>query len=77
MFGRAGLRNADFARYCSTVEAMFPGGGGWSFEIENTNRLLTGADGVEPYPGLIGVKNGSTSNAGSTLVAAARRAGAP
>ncbi|MCX4976958.1 D-alanyl-D-alanine carboxypeptidase [Streptomyces sp. NBC_00620] len=75
VFGRAGLRNADFARYCSTVEAMFPGGGGWSFEIENTNRLLTGADGVEPYPGLIGVKNGSTSNAGSTLVAAARRGG--
>lgn len=41
----------------------------------NTNRLLTGADGVEPYPGLIGVKNGYTSNAGNTLIAAARRDG--
>jgi D-alanyl-D-alanine carboxypeptidase (penicillin-binding protein 5/6) len=41
----------------------------------NTNRLLTGADGVEAYPGLIGIKNGYTSNAGNTLIAAARRDG--
>ncbi|MCI3275490.1 serine hydrolase [Streptomyces sp. 7R015] len=75
VFGRAGLRNADFARYCGTAEAKFPGGGGWSYEIANTNRLLTGADGVQRYPGLIGVKNGYTSNAGNTLVAAARRGG--
>ncbi|MET9149618.1 serine hydrolase [Streptomyces sp. NPDC004042] len=71
VFGRAGLRNPDFARYCSTVETAFPGNGGSTFEIANTNRLLTGADGVEPYPGLIGIKNGYTSNAGNTLVAAA------
>ncbi|NUR03134.1 MAG: D-alanyl-D-alanine carboxypeptidase [Streptomyces sp.] len=75
VFGRAGLRIPDFAKYCGTAVARFPGGGGWSYEIENTNRLLTGADGVEPYPGLIGVKNGYTSNAGNTLVAAARRGG--
>jgi D-alanyl-D-alanine carboxypeptidase (penicillin-binding protein 5/6) len=75
VFGRAGLRNADFARYCGTAEARFPGGGGWSYGIRNTNRLLTGADGVEAYPGLIGVKNGYTSNAGNTLVAAARHGG--
>jgi D-alanyl-D-alanine carboxypeptidase (penicillin-binding protein 5/6) len=75
VFGRAGLRNPDFARYCGTAVARFPGGGGWSYDIQNTNRLLTGADGVEPYPGLIGVKNGYTSNAGNTLVAAARRGG--
>ncbi|MFD4564012.1 D-alanyl-D-alanine carboxypeptidase family protein [Streptomyces sp. NPDC058467] len=74
VFGRAGLRNPDFARYCSTAQAMFPGDG-WPYEIENTNRLLTGADGVERYPGLIGIKNGYTSNAGNTLVAAARRGG--
>jgi D-alanyl-D-alanine carboxypeptidase (penicillin-binding protein 5/6) len=73
VFGRAGLRNAEFARYCGTAEARFPGGGGWSYEIRNTNRLLTGADGVDPYPGLIGVKNGYTSKAGNTLIAAARR----
>jgi D-alanyl-D-alanine carboxypeptidase (penicillin-binding protein 5/6) len=74
VFGRAGLRNPDFARYCSTVEASFPGDG-YAYEIANTNRLLTGADGVEAYPGLIGVKNGYTTQAGNTLVAAARRGG--
>jgi D-alanyl-D-alanine carboxypeptidase (penicillin-binding protein 5/6) len=74
VFGRAGLRNPDFARYCATVRAKFPAGD-WSYDIQNTNRLLTGADGVAPYPGLIGVKNGYTTNAGSTLVAAARRGG--
>jgi D-alanyl-D-alanine carboxypeptidase (penicillin-binding protein 5/6) len=72
VFGRAGLRNPDFARYCSTAEAQFPGDGS-SYGIQNTNRLLTGNDGVEPYPGLIGVKNGYTTHAGNTLVAAARR----
>jgi D-alanyl-D-alanine carboxypeptidase (penicillin-binding protein 5/6) len=74
VFGRAGLRNPEFARYCSTAEATFPGDG-YAYQIENTNRLLTGADGVAPYPGLIGVKNGYTSHAGNTLVAAARRGG--
>nr|WP_079055814.1 serine hydrolase [Streptomyces caeruleatus] len=74
VFGRAGLRNAEFTRYCGTAVARFPGrGGGWSYEIRNTNRLLTGADGVGRYPGLIGIKNGYTSRAGNTLVAAARR----
>nr|WP_107400400.1 serine hydrolase [Streptomyces africanus] len=75
VFGRAGLRNPDFARYCATVEARFPGGGRWSYPIRNTNRLLSGAGGVKPYPGLIGIKNGYTSKAGNTLVAAARRDG--
>ncbi|MEV5886055.1 serine hydrolase [Streptomyces sp. NPDC052020] len=73
VFGRAGLRNPDFARYCATVEAFFPGRDGGTYGIRNTNRLLTGTDGVRPYPGLIGVKNGYTSSAGYTLVAAARR----
>jgi D-alanyl-D-alanine carboxypeptidase (penicillin-binding protein 5/6) len=75
VFGRAGLRNADFARYCRTVQARFPGGGRWSYPIRNTNRLLSGEDGVKPYPGLVGIKNGYTSKAGHTLVAAARRDG--
>ncbi|MFF1548435.1 D-alanyl-D-alanine carboxypeptidase family protein [Streptomyces sp. NPDC058291] len=75
VFGREGLRNPDFAHYCATAEALFPGDGEESYGIANTNRLLTGADGVEPYPGLIGIKNGYTSNAGNTLVAAARRGG--
>ncbi|WP_405793161.1 D-alanyl-D-alanine carboxypeptidase family protein [Streptomyces sp. NBC_01506] len=73
VFGRAGLKLPAFAEHCSTVEAQFPGDGGSTFGIQNTNRLLTGADGVRRYPGVIGVKNGYTTNAGNTLVAAARR----
>ncbi|MEW1699132.1 D-alanyl-D-alanine carboxypeptidase family protein [Streptomyces sp. NPDC093249] len=72
LFGRAGLQDPEFTRYCSTRYADFPAGG-WSFGIANTNRLLTGADGVAHYPGLIGIKNGYTSGAGNTLVSAARR----
>lgn len=75
VFGRAGLQNADFRRYCGTVESRFPANGAASFEIANTNRLLTGRDGVAAYPGLIGIKNGYTTNAGNTLVAAARHGG--
>jgi len=74
VFGRAGLHNTDFARYCATAESTFPGDDG-SYEIANTNRLLTGHGGVPAYPGLIGVKNGYTSGAGNTLVAAARHNG--
>lgn len=74
VFGRAGLRNPDFAHYCSTAQAAFPGQAG-SYAIENTNRLLTGEDGVTRYPGLIGIKNGYTSDAGNTLVAAAHQGG--
>ncbi|MFC8393904.1 D-alanyl-D-alanine carboxypeptidase family protein [Streptomyces sp. NPDC057238] len=75
VFGRAGLHNDEFARYCARHEALFPARDGGSYGIVNTNRLLTGADGVEPYEGLVGIKNGYTSNAGNTLVAAARRDG--
>ena len=81
VFARVGLADPDFAQYASTKEAQFPGGvddeGAVvpSFGIQNTNRLLTGAKGVTPYPGIIGVKNGYTTNAGNTLVAAARRDG--
>ncbi|MFD3994478.1 D-alanyl-D-alanine carboxypeptidase family protein [Streptomyces sp. NPDC058548] len=72
VFGRAGLQDPAFTRYCSTAYADFPAGS-WSYGIANTNRLLTGADGVARYPGLIGIKNGYTSSAGNTLISAARR----
>ncbi|MFD3726782.1 D-alanyl-D-alanine carboxypeptidase family protein [Streptomyces sp. NPDC058671] len=72
VFGRAGLQDPAFTRYCSTAYADFPAGS-WSYGIANTNRLLTGAGGVARYPGLIGVKNGYTSKAGNTLISAARR----
>ncbi|MFH8382743.1 D-alanyl-D-alanine carboxypeptidase family protein [Kitasatospora sp. NPDC018058] len=75
LFARAGLRNPDFRTYCATRSAMFPGavdrttGQRGSFGIANTDRLLG------KYPGLIGVKNGTTTNAGSTFVGAAERNG--
>ncbi|MEN8652021.1 serine hydrolase [Streptomyces sp. 21So2-11] len=81
VFGRAGLANPQFAQYAATVDAPFPGGTRsdgtptWTYGIQSTNRLLTGAGGVGRYPGLIGVKNGYTSGAGNTLIAAARRGG--
>ncbi|MFH8623209.1 D-alanyl-D-alanine carboxypeptidase family protein [Streptomyces vietnamensis] len=74
VFGRIGLQDPEFARYCSTAYAEFPAGS-WSYGIANTNRLLTGENGVERYPGLLGIKNGYTTNAGNTLVSAARRGG--
>ncbi|MFR9676239.1 D-alanyl-D-alanine carboxypeptidase family protein [Streptomyces sp. TR06-5] len=83
LMARAGLQNPDFRDYVSTVRAQFPGewhkkkGGKKKrehFEIQNTNRLLTGT-GIEPYPGIAGVKNGYTSNAGNTLTAVAEQGG--
>ncbi|MFD0407422.1 D-alanyl-D-alanine carboxypeptidase family protein [Kitasatospora sp. NPDC127116] len=75
LFARAGLRNTDFRSYCSTRTASFPGGldkttgRRTSFDIANTDRLLG------KYPGLIGVKNGYTTNAGATFTGAAERDG--
>ncbi|MER7773323.1 D-alanyl-D-alanine carboxypeptidase [Kitasatospora sp. NPDC096140] len=75
LFARAGLRNADFRSYCATRTARFPGGldtltgQRTSFDIANTDKLLG------KYPGLIGVKNGYTTNAGATFTGAAERGG--
>ncbi len=72
LFARAGLQNPDFREYCSTASAQFPGdlgkdGKRATFGIQNTNRLLSGDYDIKPYPGIAGVKNGSTTNAGSTF----------
>lgn len=75
LFARHGLKNADFRAYCHTRTANFPAGGKKTFQIQNTDRLLTGAWGVKTYDGLIGVKNGFTSNAGNTFTGAATRGG--
>ncbi|MEW2547418.1 D-alanyl-D-alanine carboxypeptidase [Streptomyces sp. NPDC047002] len=82
LFARSGLQNKDFRQYCSTVTAQFPGAQPkkkgakrGSFQIQNTDRLLTGADGVTPYPGLAGVKNGYTTNAGNTYTGVAEKNG--
>ncbi|MFD3517667.1 D-alanyl-D-alanine carboxypeptidase family protein [Streptomyces sp. NPDC058657] len=79
LIGRAGLENAQFEKFAATARARFPsrtradGSHLSSYPIRNTNRLLTGADGITRYRGLIGIKNGYTSKAGNTLIAAARR----
>ncbi|WP_433546065.1 D-alanyl-D-alanine carboxypeptidase family protein [Streptomyces sp. CA-294286] len=76
LIARSGMQKKDFREYASTVRARFPGGmkdgKREDFEIRSTNRLLTG-DGVEsPYPGIAGVKNGTTTHAGSTFTGVAQ-----
>jgi D-alanyl-D-alanine carboxypeptidase (penicillin-binding protein 5/6) len=75
LFARHGLRNADFRGYCGTRTADFPAGGKKTFQIQNTDRLLTGSWGLRRYDGIIGVKNGYTSHAGNTFTGAAVRGG--
>jgi D-alanyl-D-alanine carboxypeptidase (penicillin-binding protein 5/6) len=83
LFARSGLQKPDFREYAATVRAQFPGetkkGKGGkktrgSFEIQNTNRLLTGT-GIDQYQGIAGVKNGNTTNAGATFTGVAERDG--
>ncbi|MFE9704941.1 D-alanyl-D-alanine carboxypeptidase family protein [Streptomyces sp. NPDC005930] len=84
LFARSGLQKKDFREYASTVRAKFPGEtekdkkGKTSrkpFEIQNTNRLLSGDYDIDVYPGIAGVKNGNTTNAGSTFTGVAERDG--
>jgi D-alanyl-D-alanine carboxypeptidase (penicillin-binding protein 5/6) len=86
LFARQGLQNADFRAYCSTVSAQFPGAYKKdtqgkptkvrdSFAISNTNRLLAGDYDINRYPGIAGVKNGDTTNAGATFTGVAQRGG--
>lgn len=78
LFARNGMQKADFREYASTARAQFPGEvkkgkkKRETYEIQNTNRLLTGDIGLDPYPGIAGVKNGSTSNAGATFTGVAQ-----
>ncbi|MFC7307352.1 D-alanyl-D-alanine carboxypeptidase family protein [Streptomyces monticola] len=79
LFARSGMQKKDFREYAGTATAKFPGERKGkkreSFDIQSTNRLLTGADGVTPYKGIAGVKNGSTTNAGTTFTGVAERNG--
>ncbi|KFG74096.1 D-alanyl-D-alanine carboxypeptidase family protein [Streptomyces mutabilis] len=84
LFARSGLQKKDFREYASTVRTEFPGEtkkdekGKTSrtpFEIQNTNRLLAGDSDVEVYPGIAGVKNGYTTNAGYTFTGVAEQGG--
>ncbi|WP_308345316.1 D-alanyl-D-alanine carboxypeptidase [Streptomyces sp. ISL-94] len=78
LIARSGLQKKDFREYCGTAEAKFPGRQEDGkpreyFEIQNTNRLMTGAGGISPYKGIAGVKNGNTTMAGSTFTGAAQQ----
>ncbi|MFB7371543.1 D-alanyl-D-alanine carboxypeptidase family protein [Streptomyces sp. NPDC056222] len=80
LIARSGMQKADFREYAATARAKFPGEQKpgkkrETFEIQNTNRLLTGALGVAPYQGMAGVKNGNTTHAGSTFTGVAERNG--
>ncbi len=84
LFARSGLQKKDFREYCSTVSAKFPGETKKnkkgkqvreSFEIQNTNRLLSGDYDTPVYQGIAGVKNGNTTNAGATFTGVAERNG--
>ncbi|MEU6479524.1 D-alanyl-D-alanine carboxypeptidase [Streptomyces sp. NPDC047017] len=84
LFARSGLQKKDFREYCSTVRAQFPGetkkdkkgkATRGSFEIQNTDRLLSGDAGLPVYPGIAGVKNGYTTHAGNTFTGVAERGG--
>ncbi|WP_338137999.1 D-alanyl-D-alanine carboxypeptidase [Streptomyces anulatus] len=80
LIARSGLQKKDFREYAATASADFPGEEKKgkkrdSFEIQNTNRLITGDIGVDPYQGIAGVKNGYTTHAGNTFTGVAERNG--
>ncbi|MFD8125295.1 D-alanyl-D-alanine carboxypeptidase family protein, partial [Streptomyces albidoflavus] len=80
LIARSGMQKKDFREYCATVSAEFPGEKKKGkkrehFGIQNTNRLLTGAYGMERYEGIAGVKNGNTTKAGATFTGVAERDG--
>ncbi|MFI1185556.1 D-alanyl-D-alanine carboxypeptidase family protein [Streptomyces californicus] len=80
LIARSGLQKKDFREYAATASADFPGEKKkgkkrGSFEIQNTNRLITGDIGVDPYQGIAGVKNGYTTHAGNTFTGVAERNG--
>lgn len=63
------LRNPLLASIVSTRATGVRGMGGASFHLVSTNHLLG------KYPGIIGIKTGTTAAAGASLSAAARRLG--
>ncbi|MFI8353783.1 D-alanyl-D-alanine carboxypeptidase family protein [Streptomyces cyaneofuscatus] len=80
LIARSGMQKKDFREYAATASADFPGEKKKgkkreTFEIQNTNRLITGDNGVDPYKGIAGVKNGYTTHAGNTFTGVAERDG--
>ena len=78
LFGRAALQRGDLRTYMKTLKVVFPGDhtrtstpkNSKSFDVYTGNRLI-----LHGYDGAIGVKNGYTTLARSTFIAAAERDG--
>ncbi|RZS90283.1 D-alanyl-D-alanine carboxypeptidase (penicillin-binding protein 5/6) [Motilibacter rhizosphaerae] len=75
LFGRAALRNPAIVSYATTTHARFPGGPRSYGHAHPAFQLWSEQRFVQHYPGALGLKNGYTSLARNTLVAAARRGG--
>ena len=69
LIGRAGMANADFARWVSTKSASVSAPGTARIAIVNHNKMLT------TYPGSLGIKNGYTTRARASFIGAAERDG--
>ncbi len=78
LFGRAALARGDLRTYMKTLKVVFPGDhtrtstpkNSKSFDVYTGNRLI-----LHGYDGAVGVKNGFTTLARSTFIAAAERDG--
>lgn len=71
LIARYALRNETFARLVSTPRGTVRWLEGRERPVSNTNRLVRD----NSYPGIMGVKTGSTPRAGDCLAAAAQRDG--
>ncbi len=75
LFGRAALRVADLRPFMSQTSAAFPGAIPPPGQRRPTYQLWTQQRFVRHYPGAVGVKNGFTTKARYTMIAAAERDG--
>ncbi len=66
---RAAMQEPEFARIVQTQKHTVQWQDGRKLLVHNTNRLL------REYPGAIGVKTGTTNEAGQCLIAVAEKAG--
>jgi D-alanyl-D-alanine carboxypeptidase (penicillin-binding protein 5/6) len=73
--GRAALEVPGIVAHATTVRADFPGAMPAPGERRETFEIGTQQDFVREYDGALGLKNGFTSEARNTLVAAAERDG--
>lgn len=66
---RAAMQVSSFSKIVKTQKYMVHWEDGRTLLVQNTNRLL------REYPGVVGVKTGTTNEAGQCLIAVAEKAG--